>query len=752
MIKKLFLLCLFINGSLIIKAQANLNPAKGRTCATPIPSIEWDNWFNAEVEKTKTAVASGKTSAATYVIPVVVHIIHNGQAVGVADNITQAQVIDQIAILNADFAGTGLNNGNAPAVFAPAKADCQISFCLAVKDPTGGILPEPGIDRIDRNSKGWTTGPYATAYINSTIKPNTIWDPVRYCNMWIMDLGGGLLGYATFPAGTTLPGITGVGTATSDGVVMLNTSFGSIGTATAPPYHKGRTTTHEVGHWLGLRHIWGDGTCLTDFCNDTPPAQNSNFGCPAFPFNNGVCAGNTTGEMTMNFMDYTDDLCMYMFTLDQKTRAQTAMTQGTYRSLLGTHGLCSTAPPPPPSPPVAAFNVSGQPCVGQSFVPTNNTSGGPPPTYVWSASPSASFSPNNNVPTPSVSFPTPGNYVLYVTATNSAGTSSYSMAFADVKVCPKPAICVDTLVMIKNTDTLTTYKAPNNQTIIGCQTGYAGFATGTNCFKDKEYAQFFSSSTYSDTPFPQVNSVIVLFNKAGTKSTSSNGPVLNCRIYGGSTSGPSSQIGGNSPALLGAIASSSTATTQVSYIGNPAYVFPSATIIPYKFDFTNPVAIGASGFFASIETPYTSPNDSMQIFSNTKPSSINDSSSWVLQYNNNWKTLRYNRSAKVQLAILPIITCRPVVGLAEYNAFAGNISIMPNPNNGVFNIAFTFVKAQQVTVTIYNAVGRLISKNQFNEVSSHVFNADLSAECDGVYIMEISDGTQKINKKIIIAH
>ena len=156
----------------------------------------------------------------------------------------------------------------------------------------------------------------------------------------------GILGFATFPN----PGTSGLlglsppyGTSTTDGLVMLNSSFGSIGTAvTNVPYHKGRTATHEIGHWMGLRHIWGDGTCATDYCNDTPPAQQSNFGCPSFPFNVGGCAGNTTGEMTMNYMDYTNDLCMYMFSNDQKFRAQLILTNSPMRAALLTSSVCNT--------------------------------------------------------------------------------------------------------------------------------------------------------------------------------------------------------------------------------------------------------------------------------------------------------------------------------------------------------------------------------------------------------------------------
>lgn len=336
-----------------------------RTCGTETPSTEWDLWFNKKVEEFKSNLETGKSQIVNYTIPVVIHVVHGGQNVGTFPNLSQAQINSQITVLNDDFAGVGYNSINTPTVFLVNKANTNVSFCLAVKNPTGGILTEPGIDRVNYNSITTATSttypsknPAATNYntptkfqsfVNGYIKPSTIWDPTKYMNIWITDeqAAVGLLGYATFPSGTGLTGLSGFGTATTDGLWCWSKAFGSniihpSGTYD-PTYNKGRTATHEIGHWVGLRHIWGDGTCATDYCNDTPPSQTSNFGCPTHPYKLGTCTGNVTGEMTMNFMDYTDDPCMYMFTNDQAIRIQTAMANGTYRSQLTTNSttLCS---------------------------------------------------------------------------------------------------------------------------------------------------------------------------------------------------------------------------------------------------------------------------------------------------------------------------------------------------------------------------------------------------------------------------
>ncbi|MBC7865648.1 MAG: T9SS type A sorting domain-containing protein [Bacteroidia bacterium] len=318
-------------------AHANELMTPGRNCLTPVPDEAWDLAFNAMVEQFKQNQIANKTSTnTTYTIPVIVHVIHNGEAVGTGSNISSTQINSQITILNNDYMSAGLNNANCPAAFTSVKSNTGITWCMATKDEIGNVLAEPGIDRINRNTLSFTAPPYSnTGYIDGTIKPNTIWDPTLYCNIWVLNLGSSLLGYATFPAGTGLAGLTGVGTSSNDGVVIGYGYFGNTSSGFAP-YNKGRTASHELGHWLGLRHINGDSNCGNDYCADTPTQDQLHGGCisSSTPYHVNVCGAGTSpnGEMTMNFMDYTDDNCMYMFTNDQTTRMNTALTNGTYRS------------------------------------------------------------------------------------------------------------------------------------------------------------------------------------------------------------------------------------------------------------------------------------------------------------------------------------------------------------------------------------------------------------------------------------
>ena len=243
-------------------------------------------------------------------IPVVVHVIWNTAA----QNISDAQIASQIDVLNRDYRRTNPDVGNTPAVFLPLTADARIEFFLATVDPNGAQTT--GIDRRQ------TT--FASFSDNDAIKSASTggadaWPADRYLNIWtaprLTSAIGDLLGYAQFPGGA----------AATDGVVILHSAFGTVGTA-APPFHLGRTSTHEIGHWLNLNHIWGDdgtGCSGTDNVADTPNQGGFNAGTPAFPHVS--CSNGPNGDMFMNYMDYVDDPAMFMFTAGQVARMQAAL-------------------------------------------------------------------------------------------------------------------------------------------------------------------------------------------------------------------------------------------------------------------------------------------------------------------------------------------------------------------------------------------------------------------------------------------
>jgi Pregnancy-associated plasma protein-A len=247
-------------------------------------------------------------------IPVVVHVVYRTDA----ENISDAQVHSQIAALNRDY---GLKNGDKSKVPAPFKslmANPNIQFALAAKDPNG--KKTSGITRTATTVASFDPNNGVKSKRHGGVDP---WPTDRYLNLWACSLGSGLLGYAQFPGGP----------AKTDGVVILNTAFGTQGTATAP-FNKGRTATHEVGHFLSLRHIWGDRNDCSgnDFVADTPPAQAANFGKPNFPHI--TCNNGPTGDMFMNYMDYVDDAAMVMFSQGQVARMNATLA-GPRKKLAG---------------------------------------------------------------------------------------------------------------------------------------------------------------------------------------------------------------------------------------------------------------------------------------------------------------------------------------------------------------------------------------------------------------------------------
>lgn len=280
--------------------------------------------------QTKRFLASGgaKTSftstGAVITIPVVVHVLYNTAV----QNISDAQVQSQIAVLNEDYRKLNADRTKTPAAFAGVATDVGVQFKLATLDPTG--QPTTGIIHKYTKTSSWSTN---DAVKSSKRGGDNAWPAGQYLNMWACNLGQGLLGYAQFPGGQ----------ASTDGVVILYSAFGSKAKAAGTyvnAYDLGRTATHEVGHWLNLRHIWGDASCGNDLVSDTPTQQTSNYGCPTYPH---ITCSNQ-GDMSMNYMDYTDDACMYMFSKGQSDRMNAIFAAGGARaSLLTSPGVARTS-------------------------------------------------------------------------------------------------------------------------------------------------------------------------------------------------------------------------------------------------------------------------------------------------------------------------------------------------------------------------------------------------------------------------
>ena len=267
------------------------------------------------------------------IVPVVVHVVYKLDE----ENISDEQIHSQIQVLNDDFGFNNTNKLDVSHAFHKYCGASGIEFKLANIDPTG--KPTNGITRTKTNKDFWKEEEFEDVKFTDYGGINS-WDPTSYLNIWVANLddSSNVLGFAIFPDElSTYPEY--------DGLVIRHEAFGTIGTAGTNGYsyaNLGRTTTHEIGHWFNLYHIWGDAVCGNDMVADTEPADSSNSGCPTFPHHpKNSCGSSENGEMFMNYMDYTSDECMNMFTIGQIERMKAALS--TYRSKLITSKGYSTA-------------------------------------------------------------------------------------------------------------------------------------------------------------------------------------------------------------------------------------------------------------------------------------------------------------------------------------------------------------------------------------------------------------------------
>jgi hypothetical protein len=354
--------------AIFLLATANWAQAQQRTCAAMdvlAEQIAQDpkrgralDEINEHAHQYEDYIAenpNARTSIAV-TIPVVFHVVYNNAT----ENISDARLQEQLTVLNEDFRKLNADRTLIPTTWQGIAADCEINFCLATVDPNGNATT--GITRTFTNTTTFSTN---DAMKFSSSGGKDIWDRNRYLNIWVCDLGSSLLGYAQFPGGA----------ASTDGVVLHYAYTGKTGATS--PFNKGRTGTHEVGHWLNLYHIWGDdgGACTgSDQVSDTPNQANSSSGCPSGTRTD-ACTASSPGIMWMNYMDYTNDACMYMFTAGQKARVQALFAAGGARASLLTSNGCSGSGGTPTYCTASGQSVADEWIQSVLFGPINNNSG-----------------------------------------------------------------------------------------------------------------------------------------------------------------------------------------------------------------------------------------------------------------------------------------------------------------------------------------------------------------------------------------
>jgi gliding motility-associated-like protein len=290
---------------------------------------KFEEWMEQKQTTQKLKPSTGREAAIAYNVSVVVHVIHNGEGIGQGANISDAQILSQIEVLNLDFQRLNADAEDTPTEFAPVAGSMDLEFGLAEIDPAGN--PTTGINRVKGPKPSWNMAD------DVQLKSLSYWNANNYLNIWVCNLND-FAGYSQFPI-STLPGLENSSTdPLTDGIVIKHTAFGSSDYGNfvlGNGLERGRTATHELGHFLGLRHIWGDESNCdgTDYVSDTPPQSGSTSGCPSHP--QLLCpSASPRPAMFQNYLDLTDDACLNLFTKGQVVRMRTVLENSPRRASL----------------------------------------------------------------------------------------------------------------------------------------------------------------------------------------------------------------------------------------------------------------------------------------------------------------------------------------------------------------------------------------------------------------------------------
>ncbi|MEO8067151.1 MAG: T9SS type A sorting domain-containing protein [Flavobacteriales bacterium] len=677
-------------------------------------------------------------------IPVVFHVVY----ANATQNISDAKIQAQVAQLNADYARLNSDAGSTPAAFASLGANTQIQFCLAQRDPSGAA--STGIERRSTTVASFTD--------NDNVKFTSsggmnAWPSGSYMNFWSANLGGGLLGYAQFPGGSS----------STDGVVCLYSSIGSISTpGTASPYNLGRTATHEVGHWLNLRHIWGDANCGSDLVSDTPTQQTSNGGCPSFPHT--TCSNGANGDMFMNYMDYTDDACMNIFTQGQSTRMNALFGSGGSRvSLLSSQGCV------PPS-----GGTCGTPSgLSASSVTTSSA------TLGWSAVAGAtSYNLQHKLGTSSTwttvsvastsyalgTLASNTTYNYQVQAVCSSGSSAYSTASSFTTLATGG--CTDALEPNNSTAASATITLPASINAL--------IASGT----DADYYRFTLAST-SNVTLNMSNLAgdydLRLLNSTGTQlaisqagGTTAEAITYNSAAagtyyvhafgYGGAFSATQCYLLTASAAAVGctdAYESNNTSGTAKTITKNadiPALISSTTDVDWFKFSNTssNPkIKINLSNLAGDYDvTLYRGTSTQVGISQNggTTAEQIILNTTTVATYY--VKVVGYNGAFSASQCY----TLRASTQSANWREIdeqevtmdkiqSGMLNLWPNPTSDKLNIEYLSDNGAAVRITVIDELGReIFTMQQPTTIGTNVFGVNMPELMNGMYMLRIVDG------------
>jgi len=643
--------------------------------------------FEQLVQRRMAADKSWKKTG-TITIPVVFHILYSNAS----HNISNARIMAQMDVLNEDYSATNADIVNVPAAFQNDISSIGVEFCLAQRDPQGNST-----DGIIR--KQTTTGSFST---NNAIKfdsqgGDNAWPSTDYLNIWVGNLSNGLLGYAQFPGGSPA----------TDGVVILYSATGGpAAPGTATPYHLGRSATHEIGHWMNLRHIWGDSNCGNDFCADTPTQDGSNFGCPNFP-NISNCSGSApNGDMFMNYMDYVNDNCMIMFSNDQSTRANTSITT-TRAAILNSQGCV----PVTGGAPDADFSANLTTISVGTSINFTDMSSGNPTSWAWTfpgGTPGTSIDQNPM----NVTYNTAGTYNVTLTATNAQGNDTETKTGYITVNSGGSGAC----------DTLSNFPATGTPTLFG--SGGWGYVSGHNDYEDVGKAEKFSTffPTYT------INGALINFGVA-TASNATNSFDVKVWDSNGTGGSPSSVLGSESKTF------------------QDAEIDVLAQSLTYVV-FSTPIAV-SNPFYLGVEwsLPYV-PGDTLGVIT-TDDGEVGPDLAWEKWNDNSWHSYSETPASwglDLSHAIFPIM-CDP---LGINDPIQDGIIIYPNPTTGQLIIHNTLGQGTQAVVKVVSMSGQQVMEQMIDRFDGTHY-IDMSNLDNGLYFVDVVAGSQRLSYKIMLS-
>ncbi len=654
--------------------------------------------------------ATLENTESVIICPVVFHCVYGSTA----QNISLNQVLSQLQVMNEDF---GRTNADANTNWAQA-TNTTIQFCLAQQTPSGAATTGLETRQFGTSSTSWSLNDNVKSFSTGGLDA---WDPTRYFNIWVCNLQGGLLGYGEFPTTSV---------SNTFGAVVDYTCFGSNYTSYGTfsgiqaPFDRGRTVTHEFSHCFNLYHVWGDdnGACSgSDLCADTPNQADATSGCYSFPHTD-ACTGSNPGVMFENYLDYSDDNCLNLFTNNQKTRMLAVLNSPPYNALQTSNGCTSPNPTTNDAAISAITSPNGTIC-GTSFIPVVTLKN-------WGS------------------------------ATLTAVTIRYQIDATTLQTYNWTGSL--------GTGLTTTVTLPSMTTTSGAHTftAYTLNPNGlpdANASNDSFTSNFTASGSAQSLPFFQ-GFEGTTFVPAGWVASNPDAGVTWDRTTTCSKTGVAcarmdnfNYQGGN-----GQIDEITAPAVNLSTVASPVLTFEVAYTywtVPYTYSDTLEVLV-STNCGVTWTTVYQKWGSALQ----TAPPLSSQSVAWIptaAQWRLETVSLLPYQSASSLLIkfrnvsdfednlYLDDINIMNSTGMQQSN-LASMINLFPNPSTGVFNLNIALEAQKDINVKIVNTLGQTVQ--QFAEVNSNggMFVLDLSDQPNGVYFVEVTAGGETSVQRIII--